>query len=82
MESGKVDYNYRMTEFPSDEAPGVSVFVKDDDGNVFHTYSCYSRGLDILIGAYHLLDLTPKGRDEQELPYGMAWLRHRDRYQD
>ncbi len=82
MERGEVDYNYRKMSFPSNEAPGISVFYKDDAGDVFHTYSCYSRGLDMLNGAYHLLDLVPKGRDEDELPYTMAWLRHRDRYED
>ena len=82
LERGEVDYNYTKTRFPSEEAPGVSVFYKDDAGNVFHTYSCYSRGLDILNSAYHMLDLVPKGRDEADLPYGMAWVRHHDRYDD
>jgi len=49
---------------------------------VFHTYSCYARGLDMLIGAYHFLDLAPKGRDEAGLPYTMSWIRHHDRYED
>ncbi len=73
-------YNYRYTTFPSSEAPGASVFVRQDDGTVFHTYSCYARGLDILNGAYHYMDLTPKGRDEQDLPFTMAWLRRHDEY--
>lgn len=64
------------------EAPGISVFCKDNDGNIFHTYSCYARGLDMLNGAYHYLDLVPKGRDEAELPYTMAWLRLHDEYDD
>ena len=80
MEKGKVYYNYHMTEFPSDEAPGASVFFKDETGEVFHTYSAYARGLDILIGAYNFLDLAPKGRDEDALPFTMAWVRHHDRY--
>ena len=75
-------YNYKAQFFPSTEGPGISAFFKDDDGNVFHTYSSYGRGLDILIGAYNLLDLVPKGRDEAGLVYGMEWLRHHDRYQD
>jgi predicted dithiol-disulfide oxidoreductase (DUF899 family) len=80
QESGKVYYNYRDTHFPSGEGPGASVFYKDGAGNVFHTYSCYSRGLDILIGTYNFLDLVPKGRDETGLAYSMAWVRHHDRY--
>ena len=82
MAKGKVYYNYGMIEFPSDEAPGASVFFKDESGAIFHTYSTYGRGLDILIGAYNYLDLTPKGRDEEGLPYGMAWVRHHDKYMD
>jgi predicted dithiol-disulfide oxidoreductase (DUF899 family) len=77
---GKVTYNYEVTEFPSDELPGASVFCKNAAGEVFHTYSTYGRGLDILIGAYNLLDLAPKGRDEDGLAWGMAWVRHHDRY--
>lgn len=80
--AGKVDYNYTMQDFPSDEAPGISVFVKNSAGDIFHSYSSYGRGLDMLNGAYHYLDLVPKGRDEEGLPYTMAWLRHRDKYQD
>jgi len=80
MAKGKVYYNYGMMEFPSEEAPGVSVFYKDRAGNIFHTYSTYTRGLDILLGAYNYLDMTPKGRDEEGLAQGMAWVRHHDRY--
>ena len=76
---GIANYNYELTEFPSDERPGASVFCKNG-GNVFHTYSSYGRGLDILIGAYNFLDLAPKGRDEAGLKYGMAWVRHHDKY--
>ena len=79
---GAVDYNYGMTQFPSDEGPGLSVFYKDGNGNVFHTYSAYARGLDILVGAYNYLDLVPKGRDEDGLAFTMAWVRHHDRYED
>jgi predicted dithiol-disulfide oxidoreductase (DUF899 family) len=78
----QVYYNYDMREFPSEEAPGASVFFKDGAGDIFHTYSCYARGGDILIGAYNYLDLVPKGRDEGELPGTMAWVRHHDRYGD
>ncbi|HEY6921542.1 MAG TPA: thioredoxin family protein [Methyloceanibacter sp.] len=75
------DYNYERQEIMSDEMPGASVFYKDETGGVFHTYSAYARGLDILVGAYNFLDLTPKGRDEAELPWTMAWVRHHDRYE-
>jgi len=78
--SGKVYYNYEFTEFPSDERPGASVFYKDEKGKVFHTYSTYGRGLDILLNAYNFLDMTPRGRHEEGLPHGMAWVRHHDRY--
>jgi len=79
---GKVYYNYGLSGFGQDEAPGLSVFAKDEKGNVCHTYSTYGRGLDILLGAYNYLDMTPKGRDEEGLPYGMAWVRHHDRYEN
>jgi predicted dithiol-disulfide oxidoreductase (DUF899 family) len=82
MAQGKVYYNYSKGEFPSEEAPGVSVFYKDAAGDIFHTYSAYARGLDMLVGAYNWLDLAPKGRDEAELPWTMAWVRHHDRYED
>jgi predicted dithiol-disulfide oxidoreductase (DUF899 family) len=74
-------YNYKAGGFGSSEAPGVSVFSKDADGQIFHTYSCYARGLDMLNGAYHLLDLVPKGRDEQGLSFPMAWVRRHDQYE-
>ncbi len=80
LAKGDVYYNYQMTQFPVDEAPGVSVFCKDDNGEIFHTYSSYARGLDTLIGTYHLLDLVPKGRDEDELDFPMAWIRRHDEY--
>jgi predicted dithiol-disulfide oxidoreductase (DUF899 family) len=73
-------YNFKAGGFGSSEAPGVSVFARDDAGNIFHTYSCYARGLDTLNGAYQLLDLLPKGRDEQGLPHPMAWVRRHDKY--
>jgi predicted dithiol-disulfide oxidoreductase (DUF899 family)/uncharacterized damage-inducible protein DinB len=76
----KVYYNYDFNKFPSDERPGASVFYKNEDGKVFHTYSVYARGLDILLNAYNWLDMTPKGRNELDLPYPMAWVRHHDRY--
>jgi len=72
--------NYEMMEFPAEERPGLSVFAKDASGAVFHTYSSYARGLDILVGAYNFLDLVPKGRDEAGLKHTMAWVRHHDKY--
>jgi len=80
MEKGRVYYNYAMQQFPSEERPGASAFYKDGADNIFHTYSTYARGLDILIGAYNWLDLAPKGRDEDGLAYTMAWVRHHDKY--
>ena len=73
-------YNFGTSGFPREEAPGLSVFYKDDSGNIFHTYSCYARGGEFLIGPYSYLDLVPKGRDEDGLPFSMAWVRHHDRY--
>jgi predicted dithiol-disulfide oxidoreductase (DUF899 family) len=75
-------YNYQTQEFPSEEGPGTSVFYKDAAGEIFHTYSTFGRGGDLLIGAYNYLDLAPKGRDEDALPFTMAWIRHHDRYSD
>ena len=80
--NGKVDYNYTMQEFPSDEAPGASVFYKEPStAEIFHTYSTYGRGLDSFVTTYTLLDLVPKGRDEDQLPFSMQWVRHHDRYE-
>lgn len=76
-----VYYNYQLQDFPSDEGPGASVFYKDEaTGDIFHTYSSYARGLDILLGAYNFLDFAPKGRDEDGLAFTMAWVRHHDKY--
>lgn len=78
---GKVYYNYEMTEFPSEEGPGASVFYKNPAGEIFHTYSTYARGLDAMVATYNWLDLAPKGRDEDGLASTMAWVRHHDRYE-
>ena len=78
--SGRKHYNYGIAEFPSEEGPGLSAFYKDANGQVYHTYSTYARGLDILLGAYNFLDMAPKGRDEEGLSFPMAWVRHHDRY--
>jgi predicted dithiol-disulfide oxidoreductase (DUF899 family) len=82
MAKGKVYYNFDVGEFPSEEAPGISVFYKDAKGDIFHTYSSYARGTERLIGAYNYLDLVPKGRDEDGLDFTMSWVRHHDRYID
>jgi len=81
-DKGQTYYNYAMTNFPSEERPGLSVFCRNVAGEVFHTYSTYARGLDILLPTYNILDMTAKGRDEDELPWPMAWVRHHDRYSD
>lgn len=78
---GKVYYNFTEQEFPSQEAPGLSVFYKDAGGDIYHTYSTYGRGLDILVGTYRVLDMVPKGRDEDDLPFPMDWVRYHDRYE-
>jgi predicted dithiol-disulfide oxidoreductase (DUF899 family) len=74
-------YNYGKGEFISDELPGLSVFYKDEDGEVFHTYSTYARGLDILVGTYNFLDLVPKSRDEDHFDFSMEWVRRHDQYE-
>jgi len=78
---GEVDYNYGLRPFPQEEAPGLSAFYRDEAGDVFHTYSTYGRGVELMMGAYSVLDIAPKGRDEDALPYTMAWVRHHDRYE-
>ncbi len=79
VESGSVYYNYTMTASFGPEHPGISVFYKDESGDIFHTYSSYTRGLDILLNAYHLLDMTPKGRNESG---PMDWVRYHDEYEN
>jgi predicted dithiol-disulfide oxidoreductase (DUF899 family) len=81
MAAGQTYYNFDTSGFPSEEAPGLSVFFKDAAGQIFHTYSTYARGGEPFIGAYNYLDLVPKGRDEDGLAFTMAWVRHHDRYE-
>jgi predicted dithiol-disulfide oxidoreductase (DUF899 family) len=78
---GEVDYNYGRWPFAHEGLPGISVFYRGDAGDVFHTYSTYGRGVEVMMGAYRLMDLTPKGRDEDHQSYTMAWVRHHDRYE-
>jgi predicted dithiol-disulfide oxidoreductase (DUF899 family) len=73
-------YNYQVQPNKVSEQVGISVFAQNARGELFHTYSCYSRGVDMLNGAYHYLDLVPKGRDEDDLEFSMAWLRRHDQY--
>jgi predicted dithiol-disulfide oxidoreductase (DUF899 family) len=79
LAAGMVDYNYGLIE-GDEELPGVSVFYKNERGEVFHTYSCYARGIDMVNGAYQFLDLAPKGRDEDGLEFSMEWVRRHDQY--
>jgi predicted dithiol-disulfide oxidoreductase (DUF899 family) len=79
VEAGKADYNFGRNDIGAEEMPGLTVFARDAKGAVYRTYSTYARGLDLLIGTYNLLDLVPKGRDEDaEAP--MKWVRLHDRY--
>jgi predicted dithiol-disulfide oxidoreductase (DUF899 family) len=80
VKDGEKRYNFGTLPPQVGEMPGTSVFCKDPDGAVFHTYSCYARGLDMQNTAYHYLDLVPKGRDEKGLPFTMSWLKLRDEY--
>ena len=79
---GEALYNYTMQKMSDDttELPGISAFFKDGD-QIFHSYSTYARGLDMLNAAYHYLDIAPKGRDEDGLPFPMDWVRHRVAYE-
>jgi predicted dithiol-disulfide oxidoreductase (DUF899 family) len=77
---GEVFYNYRWRKSSMTDLPGISVFFRDTDGAIYHTYSTYERGVDMMNAGYHYLDLAPKGRDEDSLPYNQAWVRERDKY--
>lgn len=76
----KAFYNYSLQDTHSPEREGVSVFYKDTAGHVFHTYSAYARGIDVLNVAYHYLDLVPKGRDEEGHEFSQFWVRRHDEY--
>jgi predicted dithiol-disulfide oxidoreductase (DUF899 family) len=82
IRSGSVFYNYANTNMNMSDREGTSVFYKDPSGTVFHTYSTYARGIDMLNGAYHFLDLVPKGRDEERLEFTQSWVRHHDKYEE
>ena len=80
LATGEVTYNYRRRETEMADLPGLSVFYRDPAGAIFHTYSTYERGLDMLNAAYMHLDLCPLGRGEAGLAYSQAWVRLRDSY--
>jgi predicted dithiol-disulfide oxidoreductase (DUF899 family) len=81
LAKGKVFYNYRMTEASIEELSGISVFYKDANGDIFHTYSSYGRGNEEVLGTYMYLDVTPKGRNETSPNHNMTdWVRHHDKY--
>ena len=81
LASGKVSYNYALTDRVGEEMPGTSVFCKDADGRIAHTYSTFARGAEPMLGTYAILDLTPKGRDENGPGHNLTdWVRHHDRY--
>ena len=83
LDAGRAFYNYQEgAKFPVTECPGFSAFDKDADGEVYHTYSSFGRGLENFLGIYNFLDIVSKGRDESGLPYPMAWVRHKDQYDD
>jgi predicted dithiol-disulfide oxidoreductase (DUF899 family) len=82
IQSGAAVYNYAPADIAFPDREGVSVFHRDARGAVYHTYSCYARGIDILNTAYNYLDLVPKGRDEDGLDFTQAWVQYHDRYQD
>ena len=75
--TGHIDYNFGEWRETGEELPGVSAFFKDEAGDVFHTYSTFGRGVEVMMGTYAMLDLMPKGRNEAE---GMDWVRRHDRY--
>jgi predicted dithiol-disulfide oxidoreductase (DUF899 family) len=82
LAKGRVFYNYTMTEAGIAELPGLSVFVKGDSGDIFHTYSSYARGTEELLTTYMLLDMTPKGRNETGPHHNlMDWVRRHDEYE-
>jgi predicted dithiol-disulfide oxidoreductase (DUF899 family) len=77
---GQVNYNFEAWRYPYEELPGISAFYRNDTGDVFHTYSTYGRGVEVMMGTYAMLDLMPKGRDERNVDHKMEWVRHHDRY--
>ncbi|MGH7985260.1 MAG: DUF899 domain-containing protein [Candidatus Binataceae bacterium] len=81
ISKGEIYHNYSMARGGITDHAGISVFYKNPHATIFHTYSCYARGLDMMNAGYHFLDLVPKGRDEKNLPFTQAWVRYRDSYE-
>ncbi len=82
LESGTAFYNYVRGNPGMEDREGISVFYKDQGGAIYHTYSCFARGIDMVNSAYQFIDLVPKGRDEGQLEGSQDWVRHHDRYED
>ena len=80
LAEGEVIYNYSREKLSVTDLTGISVFYKAANSDLFHTYSCFARGVDMMNAGYHYLDLVPKGRDEKDLQRPQAWVRHRDNY--
>ncbi|MEP5764026.1 MAG: DUF899 domain-containing protein [Halieaceae bacterium] len=80
LSEGSMHYNYQEMSPRGSEYHGTSVFSRDEQGSIYHTYSTYGRGVDAMNAAYAFLDLTPRGRDEAGLPFSMAWVKRRDEY--
>jgi predicted dithiol-disulfide oxidoreductase (DUF899 family) len=81
LAAGAVQFNFEPRELDSEEMPGVSVFYRDEAGQIYRTYSAYGRGAEQLVGAYNYLDLTPKGRNETGPAFDLTdWVRHHDKY--
>ena len=83
IEKGTAQYNYKPLDFETEELSGQSVFYRNAAGEIFHTYSVYARGDELLIGTYNYLDLTPKGRNETGPNFDLTdWVRRHDKYED
>ena len=82
VHNGAAFFNYARTDPGLTDREGISVFYKDGSGAVFHTYSCYARGIDMMNATYQYIDLVPKGRDEAGHEDSQYWVRHHDRYED
>jgi len=80
LADGSGVYNYQQLKMQMSDLPGISVFVKDKDGSIYHTYSTYGRGIELVNSTYQTLDLVPKGRDEEGLAHSMSWVRYNDQY--
>lgn len=81
VNKGRINYNYGTWPLVGEEWPGVTAFYRGDAGEVFHTYSTYGRGVEVMMGTYRMLDLMPKGRNERDVRHKMEWVRHHDRYE-